>query len=149
VQSIFFDKNYSDLLLLPPELLIVQENDPAVALEAININEVHIYSVVGSTSSGPIRDKANEALAALDWLKSEYRSAMMIAVQSQAPDDGQSEDGEDNPDTETNQERGEVGKATDFFRQNSQRFQENWLMKQDRPWNRFIKALETLFSKNK
>jgi hypothetical protein len=100
VQSIFFDKNYSDLLLLPPELLIVQENDPAVALEAININEVHIYSVVGSTSSGPIRDKANEALAALDWLKSEYRSAMMIAVQSQAPDDGQSEDGEDNPDTE-------------------------------------------------
>jgi hypothetical protein len=91
---------------------------------------------------------------------------MMIAVQSQAPDDGQSEDGEDNPDTEdreedeenppsptdgrqTNQERGEVGKATDFFRQNSQRFQENWLMKQDRPWNRFIKALETLFSKNK
>lgn len=162
IQSLFFDKNYSDLLLLPPELLIVQDNDPAVALEAININEVHIYSVIGSTSSGPVHEKANEALAALDWLKSEYKSAIMASLQDQ----NQSEDGEDNPDNEdrddseenppsptdgrqTNRERGEVGKATDFFQQNSQRFQENWLMKQDRPWNRFIKVLENLFSKSK
>ena len=157
VQSLFFDKNYSDLLLLPIELLIIQENDPAVALEAININEVHIYSVVGSTSSGPVREKSQEALAALDWLKSEYKRAMMLSIQSQEPeDDDTEEDEEDEEDVssptdgrQTNQERGEVGKATDFFQQNSQMFQGNWLMKQDGPWNRFVDTLKELLSRSK
>jgi hypothetical protein len=167
VQSLFFDKNYSDLLLLPPELLIIQENDPSVALEAININEVHIYSVVGSTSSGPVREKSQEALAALDWLKSEYKSAIMVSLQTQDRD--QSEDGEDDSRDEsgdenesedespssptdgrqTNQERGEVGKATDFFQANSRRFQENWLMRQDVPWNRFKATLKELLNRSK
>lgn len=163
VQSLFFNKNYDDLLLLPEELLVVQGNDIQSALEAININEVYIYSVIGSTASGPIRDRAEESLVALDWLKKEYQKASMVILQSTSDQgggdvsnggNGRTEAQDTSPPTDgrqTNQERGEVGKATDFFQRNSERFQskENWLMKQDGPWNRFASTLKELFNRSK
>ena len=167
VQSLFFNARYADMLLIPPELLIVPANDPQVALEAISVNEVFIYSVIGSTSSSPALEKAQEALAALEWLKSEYKSAFMVVLQTadqNQPDDDEmsgdeSDEGQDNPNEneasspvdgrQTNQERGEVGKATDFFQRNNQRFLTNELMKQDGPWNRFSNTLKELFNPSK
>ena len=150
VQSLFFNANYSDMLLLPQELLIVQANDPSVALEAISVNETFIYSIIGETKSGPIHNKAEEALAALDWLKGKYRKEMVAGV-VEAPIE-EEEDEEILPPSDgrqTNQERGEVGKATNFFIRNNRQFMTNDLMKQDGPWTNFTNILKELFGKTK
>ena len=151
VQSLFFNDSYSDMLLLPQELLIVQANEPGVAFEAISVNEAFIYSIIGETKSGPIHNKAEEALAALDWLKKEYKKeAVMGVAEVQATEEDENEDEEEKPlppsdGRQTNQERGEVGKATNFFIKNNQRFMTNDLMKQDGPWTNFVNTLKGFF----
>lgn len=161
VQSLFFNPNYTDMLILPSWLLVTPATTPEVALEAISVNKMYIYAIVGETKSQPVHNKAEEALAALEWLESEYRKAIMDVNLQITPDQSQEDEPESESEQEadlqdegsssptdgqqTNQERGEVGKATNFFQQNSQQFQVNELMKQSGPWNRFVTTLKELF----
>ena len=171
VQSLFFNPNYTDMLILPQWLLVTPATTPEVALEAISVNKMFIYSIIGETKSQPVHNKADEALAALTWLEGEYQNKIEVNLQL-SPDQSQLDGGESgetppsngdqpveeefeespSPPTDgrqTNQERGEVGKATNFFQSNSQRFLTNELMKQSGPWHRFTTTLKELFDPNK
>jgi hypothetical protein len=158
VQSIFFNKSYKNQILVPESLLLVDENEPEVALAAIAANKVFIYNIVGTTSSGVTHNQAEEVLVALEWLEKEYKSINMkpidVIVDNEKPVDEDVEDedseSEDVPHPMdgrlTNQE---AGKATDFFLRNNQQFMTNELMKQNKPWKNFKNTLEGLFSQSK
>jgi len=109
VQSLFFNKSYESYFLVP-ESLLLGGDDPEAALAAIKANEVYIYNIVGTTGSGIVHNQAEEALLALDWLKSEYKNSLM-QQQMEPDEEGEQEEEDDVPASQdgklTNQESGE------------------------------------------
>ena len=125
VQSIFFDERYDYLFTVSTDLLVSTDNDSDEALAEIEKNEIHIYKLIGESGSGILHSMAEEALRALTWLRDKYENDFEEEVEFEEPEPEFEEDEEDEEGMaytdgrQTNQERGEVGKATDFFTSNS------------------------------
>ena len=77
VGSLFFNNGYSHLLLLPREYLAISEELKNEAILAINANIAAVLAAM-NTSSVAQRRKATEAHAALQWLKDEYNSSIVV-----------------------------------------------------------------------
>jgi hypothetical protein len=77
VGSLFFNEGYSHLLLLPREYLVVEEESRADAMRAIQANRAAVLAAMNVNSAAQKR-KANEAMAALDWLESLYNKPVIV-----------------------------------------------------------------------
>jgi hypothetical protein len=91
--------------------LIFEDNDPDEVTREIHVALTRVYELLATTSSLSQRQKALEALAALDWLKAEYASQQMSNLAAMAnPEEGE-EDGQHDtvPTSEPGEPTGEDG----------------------------------------
>lgn len=72
VQSLFYNANYMDFLLIDRKFMAVRQQDEMDAFDAIEENRLHIYDILGNTRASETIHRGLESLAALDWLEEEY-----------------------------------------------------------------------------
>lgn len=72
VGSLFFNPRYTDLILVPRDLLVVQDSNAGEAIKLIQANKAGVFGVLGQTTSTAVTRRCNEALAALGWLEEQY-----------------------------------------------------------------------------
>lgn len=106
VAVLFFseDKVVSQLLRLDgiENPVVFEENDPVATIAAIHAQMAECYKIIIGNSVARKR-RANEALAALNWLKGQYQAMIM-----QQPED-EEDDEPERPDQDEGEENGEEG----------------------------------------
>ena len=117
VGSLFFDPNYADLLFLPA-MVVMGVVDPAMAILQIDANRAGVLAQMAVSGASRNIFRCSSALAALEWLKADYQSRQMIAIQQgnkpeeeETPEDEEVE--EEQPEEETDEEEEETDEEAD------------------------------------
>lgn len=126
VAAAFFDEAYSDLLMIKPEYLVSEGvEDPSEALAAIELNELHIYSVIGVSPSSRLLDRCKIALAALEWLSGKY-TFMPVDGEEEVDPEADEEAAADGDESVDEREKKELSfPATNFYIKNNRVVWEN------------------------